>query len=238
MKSVRELLHEFRSDLQKKAVDELIDNGDFLERAEWNTRDRTLSDVDFYKRSRFYVYNHVQAEEARIENGDLERFASCFPKNKFENALDFGAGVGTVLQYLTNHAHFEIENKYFLEINRHTRDFLHYRLDEEDEGWFRKTHSHLGLFADLVGRQKLDLVTAYAVFEHMNYKELFNALRDIYHVLKPSGTLVMLNYHDTFDGEWPMHYVMDSDRKTLFEDFASDRTLIDVPWTFAEGIKS
>jgi SAM-dependent methyltransferase len=203
-----------------------------------------MEDAAFYSTTQMYIWNHTLAEEKRIENGDFQRMYTLLSEGLHTedlsnfNILDFGAGIGSAGLYLWDRG--VAESMEFCEVNYSTRKFLKARLANRNLD-HRKYLIHESLNAFWIREHggvrdiSFDLVIAYAVFEHMANPVLQHALMNLKRLLRPSGTLFMVNYHDTFDGEYPMHYEMNRTREALFRAFAKERKLIEGNWEYMEG---
>lgn len=237
--AVRDELYRYREDLPQQVIDQLVENGDLLEAAEWHSRPEGMHEAAFYASSRMYIWNQVQAEEARIKGGDFDRMLAMLEKipkpekEKGLKVLDFGAGIGSVGIYLLDNPDACGYVPYFYEICGTSAKFLDRRL---------KTRAHvMGNMGNRIininepWKGFFDLVIAYAVFEHMNTDALNLTLGRIGEILKPNGTLFMLNYHDTFGGRWPMHHLMSPMRQDLFDSFAKKHRVIAPRWEDIEG---
>lgn len=251
MKTVFEELCEWKPGIPAKEHRAFIEQGDFLERAEWYAATQLFqnSNSEFYSGTWMYLWNHVQAEEARLREGDFERLVEEMRKrdllHKDKAYLDFGCGIGSLGLYLLDNGLVRPDDLFFLDVSDLSLSFLKRRL-ENRQIWSRdaiakpKFDGRFGYNWELLNSSNLhpvDVVVNFAVFEHLEDYLLRSCLVDIKNHLKDDGCMVTVHYHETFDGRWPMHHLMNDHRKKSFENFAKSRRLEDISWKLVEGLE-
>ncbi|MFN0086559.1 MAG: class I SAM-dependent methyltransferase [Blastocatellia bacterium] len=213
---LRELAEYFgisREEARAACESSLIDS-----RREWEARPRETAAeiVDFYRRTRSYLFEHIwwhaTDAEANAANVALMRYAAARGARDY---LDFGSGVGTNAILYARHG-FRVT---LADVSETMLDFARWRLRRR------------GIEADFLdlNRQELppgrfDFVSAVDVCEHLADPAV--EFRRISDAMRPGGAFVF-NYRAGRDDERPMHIlptaaaVLRSIRRTGFRNAAA-----------------
>jgi 2-polyprenyl-3-methyl-5-hydroxy-6-metoxy-1,4-benzoquinol methylase len=168
---------------------------------EWDSSPRRTNDqiVDFYRRARSYLFEHVWWHVADVEtnaaNVELMNYARRRGACEY---LDFGSGVGSNAILFAKRGF----NVTLADVSETMLEFARWRLERR------------GLQAEFINlnqrrlpRQRFDFVTAVDVCEHLSEPEA--AISRIAQSLKIGGAFVF-NYHVGEDKDRPMHTLMTS----------------------------
>jgi mycofactocin glycosyltransferase len=171
-------------------------------RREWDeARRRTTAEVlDFYDRTRSYIFEHVwwhvHDHSNNAANVAALDYALGLPGRAY---LDFGSGVGANAILFARHG-FDVT---LADVSRTMLDFARWRMERRG---LRANYVYLREQSLPAG--EFDFITAVDVFEHLT--DPAGELRRLGAALRVGGTLVF-NYWVGSDPERPMHILASSD---------------------------
>lgn len=166
---------------------------------EWESAPRRTPDqiVDFYRRTRSYLFEHVWWHAAQVEtnaaNVELMNYAL---QRGARNYLDFGSGVGSNAILFAKRGF----NVTLADVSETMLDFARWRLERRG-----LRANFINLNRERLPRERFDFVTAVDVCEHLSEPEA--VINRIAQSLKMGGAFVF-NHRVGEDEERPMHILM------------------------------
>ncbi|MGE0128626.1 MAG: class I SAM-dependent methyltransferase [Blastocatellales bacterium] len=168
---------------------------------EWESAPRRTHDqiVDFYRRTRSYLFEHIWWHVADVETNaaNVELLNHALRRGAREY-LDFGSGVGSNAILFAKHG-FSVT---LADVSETMLDFARWRLERRG-----LAANFINLNQQPLPRDQFDFVTAVDVCEHLSEPEA--AINRIAQSLKAGGAFVF-NYHVGEDEDRPMHILMTS----------------------------